>query len=98
MLDSEAMDQLGEVFLRQIDLLSPQQIRDLRLQSKLTQQELADASGVSEAAVARWEEGGQMQTRSLDNLLRLFFGMPQVRQILTEHKIGTLAPVLTGWE
>jgi len=91
MLDAEAMDILHAAFIRQINLLTPEQIREHRLKANMTQQELAAALGVSEATVDRWERGGQIQTRSLDNLLRLFFGLPQVREILTTQQISTLA-------
>jgi hypothetical protein len=36
------------------------------------------------------EQGGQIQTRSLDNLLRLFVGLAQVREILATQHISTL--------
>jgi len=89
-LDAEALEAITLAFVRQINLLTPEQIRAHRLKTSLTQQELATALGISEAMVARWESGGQIQARSLDNLLRLFFGLAQVREILTTRQIGTL--------
>ena len=91
MLDIEAMRMITRAFMRQINLLEPEQIHESRVHAKLTQQELAAALGVSDAMVARLERGGQIQTRSLDNLLRLFFGLAQVRELLTKQQIGTLA-------
>ena len=88
--DGEALEAITRAFVRQINLLTPEQIRDHRLRSNYTQQELAAALGVSHAAVARWEDGGQIQTRSLDNLLRLFVGLAQVREILATQHISTL--------
>jgi len=98
MLDAEALAFLDDVFIRQINLLTPEQIHDQRMRANLTQQALADALGVHEETVARWEDGGQIQSRSLDNLLRLFFGLPQVREILIAQKIGTLASSLSTRE
>lgn len=91
MPDAEAMRFLDEVFIRQIKLLAPEQIRDCRVQAELTQQELAEALGVPEATVMSWEDGVQMQTRSLDNLLRVFFGMPHLRQVLITQQVDALS-------
>ena len=90
LLDAEALEFLDAVFVRQLNLLTPDQIQEHRLKANLTQQGLAAALGVHEATVERLERGGQLQSRSLDNLLRLFFGLSQVREILTTQQIGTL--------
>jgi hypothetical protein len=37
---------------------------------------------VGPATVSRWETGGQVQQRSLDKLLRLYFTLPEVRRAL----------------
>jgi putative zinc finger/helix-turn-helix YgiT family protein len=89
--DSDAMRAITLAFLRQANLLTPAQIREHRRKSKLTQVELAAALGVAEATLSRWETGAQIQQRSLDNLLRLFFGIARVRKILTTQQISTLA-------
>ncbi len=89
--DDEAMEAITIAFMQQIKLLTPAQIREHRIKADLTQVELAAALGVADATVSRWETGMQIQQRSLDNLLRLFFGVPQVRKILTSQQIGTLA-------
>jgi DNA-binding transcriptional regulator YiaG len=89
--DAEALEFLDGIFVRQLGLLTPEQIRAGRCKSNLTQGELAAALGISEAAITRLEEGRAIQPRSLDNLLRLFFGVPQVRELLTTHQLGSLA-------
>jgi DNA-binding transcriptional regulator YiaG len=89
-LDAEALDLLTVAFMRQLNLLAPDQIQEGRLKSSLSQAQLATALGISDAAVERLETGGQIQTRSLDNLMRLFFGLPQVREILTTQQISSL--------
>lgn len=91
MLDAEALEVLETAFRRQLNLLSPEQIQTHRVKAGLSPEALAGALGVSEAAIARLENGGQLQSRSLDNLMRLFFGLAQVREILTTQKITTLA-------
>jgi putative zinc finger/helix-turn-helix YgiT family protein len=90
MLDIEALEFLDDVFISQLNLLTPERIQEHRTKAKLTQQELADALGVGEAEIQQIERGEQIQTRSMDNLLRLFFGLAQVREILTTHQIGNL--------
>jgi DNA-binding transcriptional regulator YiaG len=89
-LDTEALGVLYAELRRQANILTPEQIHDYRVQNHMTQQELAAAAGVQGASVAGWESGSEIQQRSTDYLLRLFFGLPQVREILTTHQIGTL--------
>jgi DNA-binding transcriptional regulator YiaG len=93
--DSEALDAITAVFLRQINLLTPEQIEEHRLKAKLTQHELAAALGIADWEVEKLESGGMIQPRTLDNLMRLCFGKPEVREILTTQQISTLpdAPV-----
>lgn len=88
--DSEAMEIIDAVFVRQLNLLTPEQIQAHRLKAKLTQHDLAAAVGVEDYIVENLESGLQMQTRLMDNVLRLFFGVDQVREILTTHRISTL--------
>ncbi|HZZ79487.1 MAG TPA: helix-turn-helix domain-containing protein [Gemmataceae bacterium] len=66
------------------------QIQGARVKANLTQAQLAAALEITEAAVERPERGGQIQTRSLDKLMRLFFCLPQVREILTTQQISSL--------
>jgi putative zinc finger/helix-turn-helix YgiT family protein len=88
--DAEALGAITDAFLRQEELLTPAEIRGYREKLNFTQRELAARLGVAEATVSRWENGVQIQQRSLDNLLRLFFGLPQVREILIANQIATL--------
>jgi DNA-binding XRE family transcriptional regulator len=88
--DAEALDTLTNAFLGQLNVLLPEQIQEARIKANLTQSQLAAALGITDAAVHRLEKGGQIQTRSLDNLMRLFFGLPQVREILTTQQISSL--------
>jgi putative zinc finger/helix-turn-helix YgiT family protein len=63
-------------------LLTPMEIRDQRKRFGLTQEQLATFLKVAKETVSRWETGGQIQQRSMDLLLRVFFGVPQVRSWL----------------
>ena len=57
--------------------------REQRKALSLTQEQLAVRLGVAQETLSRWETGAQIQQRSLDNLLRLFFLLPTVRNTLT---------------
>src|ERR1700686_2537409 len=79
LLDSEANEKIHVEFLRQAKLLTPHEIGSYRQRLNLTPKILAEALGVSEETVSRWERGWQFQDRTQDNLLRLFFGLPEAR-------------------
>jgi putative zinc finger/helix-turn-helix YgiT family protein len=85
--DAEANRQITQAFRHHAKLLTQQRIRDGRERLGLTQKQLASALGVAEATISRWETGAQIQQRSLDNLLRLFFGIPQVRRVLSNEQL-----------
>lgn len=81
-LDDEANEQITQAFRRQAGLLSPDEIRQNRKKLGLTQEELAERLGIAEATLSRWENGWQIQQRSLDKFMRLFFELPEARQFL----------------
>lgn len=81
-LDEEASEQITQAFRQQAGLMTPEEIRQHREALGLTQQELAERLSVAEATLSRWEKGWQIQQRSLDKLLRLFFALPEARQFL----------------
>ena len=76
-LDAVATDAIDAAFRKQAGLLSPEQIREQRLALGLTQQTLADLLGIGVHTLSRWENGGQIQQRAFDRLLRAFFTVPQ---------------------
>jgi putative zinc finger/helix-turn-helix YgiT family protein len=75
-------DQIYEALRKELNLLSPETIRSQREALGLTQKELADRLGVASETICRWETGALIQTRAMDNLLRLFFTLPEVRTAL----------------
>lgn len=83
--DDPANDQITEALRRQVGLLPPERIRSNRESLGLTQRDFAGLLGVGESTVSRWETGVQIQQKSLDRLMRLFFAFPHVREAL----IGT---------
>jgi putative zinc finger/helix-turn-helix YgiT family protein len=87
-LDEEANRRISAAFREMAGLLSPDEIRNQRLALGLTQQDLADLLGVAVSTLSRWETGGQIQQRSLDRFMRIFFRFPSVR---AELAIGMMA-------
>jgi putative zinc finger/helix-turn-helix YgiT family protein len=69
----------------QVGLLPPEEIRRGRDQLEMTQQELADQLGIAKETISRWETGGMIQSRAMDNLLRLYFESEEVRRLLRKR-------------
>jgi DNA-binding transcriptional regulator YiaG len=80
--DNWADDQINHVFRLQAHLLTPEQIRANRTALGLSQEELAARLGVDVDLLRRWEDDMRIQSRVQDNLLRLYFALPQVRSAL----------------
>lgn len=85
-LDDEANVRISEAIRAKLGLLTPAEIRRNREQLGLSQAKLANAVGIAEAALSRLEGGGQIQPRTLDRLLRLYFGCEQVRAVLADER------------
>lgn len=91
---TEKVDQQISSALRShLKLLSPEQIRDGLERVGVTQKQLALSLGIAEATLSRWLNETQIQSRSLDKLLRVFFAFPQVRSVLStgsqDAQLGT---------
>lgn len=75
-------DQIGAALRSHLHLLTPAEMRAGLERLKLTQKEAAERLGIAEATLSRWLTDTQIQSRALDNLLRLFFEFPVVREAL----------------
>lgn len=82
----ESFDQLVDELRRQAGLLTPLQIREHRKQLNLTQEELANLLGIAVATLSRWETGGQIQQRVMNDFLLVFFNVVQARRYLSEMR------------
>jgi putative zinc finger/helix-turn-helix YgiT family protein len=80
--NDSAEAQVRRALRRQLRLLTPEEIRASRSVLGLSQKQLADRLGVAEATISRWETETQIQSRAMDNLLRVFFTLPEVRGVL----------------
>jgi len=96
-LPDKSFEEVMNAFRQQAGLLTPSQIREKRKQLGLTQEQLAGYLKVAEETVCRWEKGGQIQQRSMDLLLRLFFDVPEVRHYFgVKQDVKSPLPIPVG--
>ncbi len=83
MVFTEKVDaQVNDALRAHINLLTPAQIRDAIKRVGMSQKDVAKCLGIAEATLSRWLSEVQIQSRSMDTLLRIFFGFPEVRVTL----------------
>src|SRR5262249_22746459 len=75
-------DQINAALRSHLHLLTPEDMRKALERIGMTQKEAADRLGIAEATLSRWLNETQIQSRAMDNLLRVFFAFPQVRTAL----------------
>jgi len=81
--DNYADEQITQALRAQLHLLTPEQIQKNRTALGLKPEELAGRLGVELDLLIQWEKGLMIQSRVQDNLLRLYFALPQVRSVLS---------------
>lgn len=97
-----ADDQISQALREHLTLLSPAQIRDALIALDLKQKDLAERIGVAAETVSRWMSGTQIQSRAMDNLMRLFFAFDTVRAALPsthpDRNLGVniVSPAISG--
>jgi DNA-binding transcriptional regulator YiaG len=74
--------QVNAALRAHLKLLTPAQISDAIAALGITQKDFAQRLGIAEATLSRWLTETQIQSRALDNLLRIFFAFPDVRDEL----------------
>jgi DNA-binding transcriptional regulator YiaG len=75
-------DQISAALRSNLHLLAPEEIHAALVRVNMTQKEAAERLGIAEATLSRWLNKLQIQSRAMDNLLRVFFAFPQVRTAL----------------
>lgn len=85
-------DQITAALRAHIHLLAPEEIRAGLDRLQLTPREAAERLGIAEETLSFWLDEVQIQSRAMDNLLRVFFAFPQVRTALS----GTAQDPLLG--
>ncbi len=93
---TESVDEQINVALREhLQLLSPEQIRAAISRIGLSQKAVAQRLGIAEATLSRWLSRTQIQSRSMDTLLRVYFAFPRVREALADPDgVGELGAVV----
>lgn len=79
---------------RDESLLTGEQIQRLRRSLLLSQAQLEDALGVSHKTVVRWETGTAVQSKALDDVLRLIALDPDNLRLLVRIRHAALSQVL----
>jgi DNA-binding transcriptional regulator YiaG len=69
--DAEAEDRHHEAVCRHLNVLFPEEIRELRDSYDMTRAEFAQATRIGEASLGRWETGQLIQNPANDNYLYL---------------------------
>lgn len=76
-------EQISSALREHLKLLSPEEMRERLELLGMTQKEFAERIGVAPESVSRWLTGRQIQSRAMDNLIRLFFRFDNVRSALS---------------
>lgn len=83
-LHDDSDEILQDALRKHMRLLRPTELRTARESLGLKQKELADLTGCASESLSRWETGAVLQSRAYDRLLRLFFHLPEAREMLTD--------------
>ena len=81
--------QVNDALRLHLKFLTPAKIRNALDRIDLSQKELAGRLGIAEATISRWLSGTQVQSKSMDRLLRVFLAFPQVRTALCGESMDT---------
>lgn len=74
-----------EIYREKYDLLSEQEMREIRERLGLTQTKLAQLLHLGGNTVSRWESGRNVQSASLDMMLRMLRDVPGTLAYLRRH-------------
>lgn len=81
-LDDEAERLKHMAVCNHLGVLAPDQIRKIRENRGMTRAAFADATGLGEASLNRWENGLSIQTQAYDRYLRLLSHPEPMRRLL----------------
>jgi putative zinc finger/helix-turn-helix YgiT family protein len=94
-LPDEAFVRITDRLRAEAGLLTPTEIKEKRKKIEgLTQELLATHLGVAKETISRWETGGQIQQRSHDLLLRLYFDLSDARRYLDRRSSNRKVPIV----
>ena len=79
--DQEAERLKQDALCRHLGVLTPREIRNIRMKYEMSRSDFAQLTGIGEASLNRWENGINVQTVANDRYLRLI-ALPQVFRVL----------------
>lgn len=79
--DQEAERLKQDALCRHLGVLTPREIRNIRMRYEMSRSDFAQLTGIGEASLNRWENGINVQTVANDRYLRLI-ALPQVFRVL----------------
>ena len=74
--DSSSEDARHEAVCKYLGVMTPAEVKAIRVNYGFSRSEMADASKIGEASLARWESSALIQSAAYDNFLYLF-GYPE---------------------
>jgi len=77
-------DQITDALRIHLGLLSSAEIRAELERLNLPQKDVAKHLGIAEATISRWVTDTQVQSRAMDNLLRAYFALDEMRSFLAK--------------
>jgi len=94
--DREGEEARHEAVCRYLRVMTPHQIRDLRLLHECSQADFAELTQLGEATISRWERGALIQTHAYDNYLYLLGFEDNIRRLRQRsQRAGPLLPRYT---
>jgi putative zinc finger/helix-turn-helix YgiT family protein len=79
---TEVDERVNDALRSRLRLLPPREIRRKMEALGLNQQQFAELMGVAKETISRWVTGALIQSRAMDNLLRLCFESEDARRLL----------------
>jgi len=89
---TEVDERVNDALRSQLRLLPPREIRRKMEALGLNQQQFAELMGVAKETISRWVNGALIQSRAMDNLLRLCFESEDARRLLRRRFEPESAP------
>ena len=95
-MDGEAEDLCHAAICEHLGVMSPEQIKELRVLYKLTQTQFCEITKLGEATLSRWERGIVIQNSAYDNYLYLLGfreNLDRLQQRQKQNILTMLTPI-----
>ena len=90
-LDSSSEDARNDAVCRFLRVMTPAEVKAVRVRSGLSRREMCAVSKIGEASLARWEAGALIQTAAYDNYLYLLGYADNLQRIRRRHSVEATA-------